>query len=375
MAFASSRRRVLRAAAAAAIAPSLLARAASTAAKSITVAQIVDVSTAQQDVSKDMLIGSRAAWQDINAKGGIHGWQIKHTTFDVDGTAASLQAAVRSAVQDPVCVAISATAGERAALEVVNQLRGLNAPIAHVAPWLQNSNVDIDERTFPIFAARQEQLSHSLRVLTEQGVQEVGLIFATDTEYKLYRDEFDRIGQNLKFKMRNFPPLGEVAQIGRKLTPDTPAILVFVGGTPEIISFMQGMEAQQRQRYLVALADVNLQTLNQLGGNRKTPVIGTQVVPVLSSPVNVVRQYRAVLGKFFDEPPTPLSLAGFIAARYTADVLEGINGVPTRPNVLAAFQRRELMDVGGFRVSYSPQRRSAGFVAQSMLTADGRMIS
>ena len=63
-------------------------------AKPVTVAQIVDTSTEQQDVSKDFLIGSRAAWQDINSKGGLRGRPVQHTSIEVDGTPASLRAAV-----------------------------------------------------------------------------------------------------------------------------------------------------------------------------------------------------------------------------------------------------------------------------------------
>ena len=65
------RRRVLVGAAAFAVAPALLAQPAKAAARSVLVAQIVDTSPTQQDVSKDFLIGSRAAWQDINLKGGF----------------------------------------------------------------------------------------------------------------------------------------------------------------------------------------------------------------------------------------------------------------------------------------------------------------
>lgn len=373
-----SRRLLLRGAALLALPSAAIAQPAIATGKTkapITIAQIVDISTDQQDVSKDIMTGSRAAWQDINARGGIGGRPVKHATFEVDGTPAGMRAALKSIADDSTCIAMVGTAGERAALDAVNQLAALSLPIAHVAPWLQNSTLEIDERTFPIFAARQEQLTHALRVLTEQGVQEVGAIYATDADYRLYRQEFERIAQNIKLRLRAFAPGPDLSQMGRKLTPDTPAILIFVGGTPEIISFMQGMESQQRQRYLVALADVNLQTLIQMGANRKTPIIGTQVVPVLSSNFSVVRRYRTVLTKLFDEPPTPLSLAGFIAAQYTHQVLSSMDGPFTRASVLAAFNRREFADVGGFRVTYSPQRRSAGFVAQSMLTADGRMIS
>jgi hypothetical protein len=147
-----------------------------------------------------------------------------------------------------------------------------------------------------------------------------------------------------------------------------------VGGTPELAEFTQGLEKQARQRYVVALADVNLQTMLQMGAARNTPVIATQPVPLVNASLPVVRSYRETLSRLFDEPPTPLSLAGFIAARYTYEVLNDVDGPMTRQSVLAAFQRRTRFDVGGFSISFNPQRRSGSYVTQSMMTIDGRLI-
>jgi ABC-type branched-subunit amino acid transport system substrate-binding protein len=339
-----------------------------------TIAQVVDTSIAQQDVSKDIMIGSKAAWQYINSLGGIQGHQINHATFKVDGTPQSVQSALQAIYDDSSCIAISAAAGERAALELVNQIRERKVVMANIAPWLQNSALEVDDRTFPIFAGRQEQLSHALHNLVEHGVRDVGAIYATEQDMRQYREDIDRLATNLKLKLKTFEPNGDVATLGRQLTPDTPVILLFVGGTPEIMAFMQGA-GNLKQRYIVALADVNLQTLIEIGSQRTTSVIGTQVVPVMSSSLPVVRQYKTTLAKYFDEPPSALSLAGFIAARYTFEVLNSMDGSMTRANVLATFQKRSVVDVGGFRVSYGNSRRSGNFVAQSMLTADGRLIS
>jgi hypothetical protein len=103
-------------------------------------------------------------------------------------------------------------------------------------------------------------------------------------------------------------------------------------------------------------------------------VIATQAVPMVNAALPIVRRYREVLARLFDEPPVALSLAGFIAAQYTCEVLGEVEGVPTRASVLAAFQHRREVDLGGFRVSFDAQRRSATFVTQSMLTADGRVV-
>ena len=146
-----------------------------------------------------------------------------------------------------------------------------------------------------------------------------------------------------------------------------------MGGTPELVQFTQGLERQQRQRYIVGLADVNLQTLLQMGGGRTTPVIVTQAVPLTTASQPIVRQYRDVFGRLFDEPPVPLSLAGFIAARYTYEVLKDVDRL-SRASALAAFQRRAAIDVGGYTVLYGARRRAGTYVTQSMLTQDGRVI-
>jgi hypothetical protein len=239
---------------------------------------------------------------------------------------------------------------------------------------LQNSSADVDERTFPIFAARQEQIAHAIKSLAVVGMQEIGAVYASSREYALYRDDLERTAAALKVRLQSYRADGDLDRLGQRLTGQSAAVLLFIGGTPELVQFTQGLEKQSRQRYVVALADVNLQTLMQMGAARNTPVIATQAVPMVTDSMAVVRAYRDTLGRLFDEPPAPLSLAGFIAARYTFEVLSDVDGALTRQTALAAFQRRSPVDVGGFRVSFNRERRSASFVTQSMLTVDGRVI-
>lgn len=344
------------------------------ASRSVVVAQVVDFSPAQQDVSKDFLIGSRAAWQDINARGGIRDRQVQHLALETDGTPASLRAALDSVRDNPSCVVLSGSVGDQIASQIATPSRQGRLDIAHAAPWLQNSSLEIDDKTFPIFAARQEQIAYALKTLSVMGLKELGAIYATAQDHTAYRAEVERIATGMQLKLQSFQGEGDLRMLGQKLTPGTPAVLLFVGGTPELAAFTQGLEKQARQRYVVALADVNLQTMLQMGAARSTPVIATQPVPLVNASLPVVRSYRETLARLFDEPPAPLSLAGFIAARYTYEVLNDMDGPLTRQSALVAFQRRSSLDIGGFRVSFNPQRRSGSYVTQSMMTVDGRLI-
>lgn len=212
------------------------------------VVQIVDTSIGQQDVSRDFLIGSHAAWQDINARGGIRGRTIEHITLETDGSLASLRTAIDTLRGLPQCVALCGTAGDRAATQLVSLLRHEALDIAHVAPWLLNSELDGDERTFPIFAPREEQIAHALRSLSVMGVAELGAVYASAQEHEMYRPEVERTAAGLKIRLRNYGPTNKLKDIGQSLTSETPAILLFLGGTPELVQFTQGIAKQARQR-------------------------------------------------------------------------------------------------------------------------------
>jgi hypothetical protein len=141
-----------------------------------------------------------------------------------------------------------------------------------------------------------------------------------------------------------------------------------------LVQFTRGWSKGNMMRYIIALADVNLQTAQQMIGNRHVPVIGTQSVPVVSSSLPIVRRYRLALAKYYDEPPTSLSLAGYLSARYTAAVLANVREGLSRRAAFEAFARRSSVDLEGFRINYEGGRLQSAFVTQSMLSADGRVL-
>ncbi len=342
--------------------------------RSLTVAQIVDMSTNQIDVSKDFLVGSRTAWQEINARGGLQGNAVKHLVLEVDGTAASLRAAVDTLKSMSQCVAVFGTSGDMAASQLTGILNRELPEIAHVAPWLQNVDAITSNNTFPIFASRQDQIAHAIKSLAVMGISQVGAVYGSTAEYLAYRQDLEKIGRALNLPIVSYNANADLRDLAKSLTVESPRILLFVGGTPELVRFSQGIEKQAAQRYIVAMSDVNLQSIQQMGISRFTPMIATQVVPMVNSTLPVVKAYRAALSRLYDEPATPLSLAGYVAARYTFEVLQNIDGPATRASVMQAFARRNSVDLGGFRIAPDTRSHGTAYVTQSMISTDGRLV-
>jgi hypothetical protein len=63
-----------------------------------------------------------------------------------------------------------------------------------------------------------------------------------------------------------------------------------------------------------------------------------------------------------------------VSARYTFEVMQGIDGPVTRQTALQAFNRRSTLDLGGFRIAPDARYQGTAFVTQSMVAADGRLV-
>ena len=339
-----------------------------------TVFQIVDMSAAQVDVSKDFLVGSRAAWQEINTRGAGKGRLISHQTIEVDGSTASIRTALETVKQHANVVALIGSVGDRVASQLSNILRKEIPDIAHVAPWLQNPKSDLEDNTFAIFATRSEQIAHAVKSLSVMSVTDVGAVYASLAEFASYKDDVNASCAALGLRVQTFGPIDDLSQLGRSLTANSPRILIFLGGSPELLQFSQGMDKQGMQRFIIAMSDVNLQVLQQMGLSKHAHVVATQVVPMVNSSLPLVRSFRETLGRLYDEPPTPLSLSGYTAVRYAYEVFRGIDGPLTRASSLLAFQRRAPLDLGGLRIDPGLRRTGSAFVTQGTISSDGRIV-
>jgi hypothetical protein len=225
--------------------------------------------------------------------------------MEVDSSTASIKAAVQAIKADSHMVAMLGTVASATANQVTEMLSRDLPDVAHVAPWLQTGRSDIGDNTFSIFASRQEQITYALKSLAAMGVQEIGAVYATPAELTGYRGDVEQAAKSMNLSCKHLGPAPDLQQFGRSLNNGSPRILVFLGGTPELAQFSQGIDKQASQRYIVAMSDVNLQTLQQLGLSRHAPVIATQVVPLLNTGVPLVKNFKDVLGRLLDEPPTP----------------------------------------------------------------------
>ena len=109
-------------------------------------------------------------------------------------------------------------------------------------------------------------------------------------------------------------------------------------------------------------------------GAAGTGVVITQVVPFpKDAAIPVVGRYHASLkASAPDAQPGFVSLEGYLVGRAIAAALEKVDGDLTRQAMIDAVQKAGSLDLGGFKLSYSPtSNRGSNEVFLTVIQADG----
>jgi hypothetical protein len=113
----------------------------------------------------------------------------------------------------------------------------------------------------------------------------------------------------------------------------------------------------------------------QLAPGKGVPVILTQVVPnPMRSKLPVVAAYRARLEQLFEEAPSTISLAGYIAGLYAASLAREVGTGLSRETLLAQAGKRTPQDIGGWRVDFREDHRGSRFVNHTLLSPSGEIV-
>lgn len=127
-------------------------------------------------------------------------------------------------------------------------------------------------RLCPMFLPTRAQVTHALKSLASMGVPELAVAYAAGLTRPFGKPQWHKL---LASRTSRCKPSARAHAAGPQ------PIVLFVGGTPELHAFVEKLKLPAgRQCYVIALADVNLQVLAQMGNlPKKVSIVATQTVP------------------------------------------------------------------------------------------------
>lgn len=376
--FSPSRRRLLQAggglAALGCIVPAVAAPSPP-AAGSLRFVQLLDMSPDQQELSRNYATGLRLAWARLSQRQGVLS-RATLVTVETDGSEAAVRAALQPLRGDASVIGLAGAVGDGLALRAIEQARALDLRIAHVAPWMDDARHDADTSVVALFASRDTQLQQAMAAVKGMGIDALQVVLPNEAQRRMYADEIAALGRRLHLRLSIVAPASGqgVATLATALARQT-GVVLFLGTTIELSLLTEALATAGFRRFVFALANVDPATLQQLRPAPAVPLVLTQVVPnAQRSNLACAREYRAALKDLFDEEPTPLSFAGYLAGLYVASLLGRISGAPTRDGLLALVRSRPGADLQGFGTPFLQGTRGSSYVTQTLLRGDGRLI-
>jgi ABC-type branched-subunit amino acid transport system substrate-binding protein len=339
--------------------------------------QCIDSAGDQQELARDYAVGVQLAVQSVKRSGLLQGRELLVQQLSMEASPQGLQQLVQRLRDEPGVLGLVGTVGERLGLACIEATQQAGLPIAHVAPWIADVRFDEVPQVLNLFASRETCLRHALNSLESVGMRGVGLVYDSPATQAGARVDLDRALERLSLRVLSVvaPEQGGVEALVTRSAAALPPVLLFVGGAIELARFARALSGLGLQRYVVSLSDADLTLLQQLGAAKTLPLVLTQVVPnPQTHQALFARDYRRLLDILYDDAPSPLGLAGFVAGRYAAELARRVLANPTRAAFFDEARRRPSVDIDGYPVRFGKDRsRGSSYVTQTMIHRDGRL--
>ncbi len=335
---------------------------------SILFGQSAALSGPARELGRNMNLGIRAAFEEANRSGGIHGRQLRLLVRDDGYEPEAAVANTRELIALGVFGLIGAvgTPTSNAAEPIAS-----GASVPYVGPF---TGADLlrgrDQRFVVNVRASYYQETEEMveRLTADLGFRRIAILYQDDSYGTAgltgVRRALDRRGMKLVGEVTYMRNTVAVKRALLGLLDSDPEAVIIIGAYRPAAHFIKWARKIGMEAVFVNISFVGSNALLEELGRAGDGVVVTQVVPFpRDTGIPVVARYHAAL-KAVDEAGQPgfVSLEGYLAGRLAADALRastapaggGEAARPTREAFLRTLEESGPIDLGGFEVEYGP---------------------
>ena len=346
----------------------------------ITLGQSTALSGPLGDLGQEVLKGSKAYFDALNARGGINGRKIvlisKDDAYDPKKTVENVEAFIAGG-ETFALFGTFGTPNNEALIPVA-----LKAGMPVLMPYTGAPSIRKPELVgvFNLRASYADEAEKLIQHLTTIGFKKIGIAYQNNSFGKEVLT-----AATAALEQRQLKPVAAVsvennasdaAAAATKLLAAQPDALVLgLAGKPtiEIIKNVnQSRKGLQMYALSVLATAGNLKAL----GNDGSGVAISQVVPFPSNTVMpLVRDYQQAMKAAGVNEFSHLSLEGYLNARVVAEGIRRAGRNLSRESLITSLQSINRMDMGGMEIGFGKGASSASkFVELTVINSQGRLV-
>jgi ABC-type branched-subunit amino acid transport system substrate-binding protein len=329
---------------------------------------------------KEIQGGIQAYFDQVNAKGGVHGRKLVLETLDDGYEADKTLANTKRFIAEGRVFALIGYRGTSHVAGVVPLLNDARLPLIAPVTGADSLRSPANRFLFHVKASYGDETEAIVNQFNSFGLKRIAVFYQNDG----YGKE-GLAGVDAAMKARNLTLVAKGA-VERNSSDVTHAVTSIAGANPEAVvviaqfnaasAFVKGMRAVNANPLYMAVSPVEIEQIAKNLGEAARGFAVAQVVPFpwnLGTPL--VREYTKALAGRQDVRVGFASLEGFIAAKVMVEGLRRAGAQPTREKLVAALEGMRDFDLGGYIISYArDNHRGSRYVDLIVIGKDGRFL-
>jgi ABC-type branched-subunit amino acid transport system substrate-binding protein len=310
-----------------------------------------------------MRLGIKAAFDEVNAKGGVHGRKLELVSLDDGYDPDRSVAQTKKLIEEEKVFALIGAVGTPTTTATVPIARAAKVPFIGPftgAQFLRDSTL---ENVINVRAGYAAEAEAWVKHLTQDlNIKNIALFYQDDSfgrsgldgvKKALARREMELVAEGT-FE-RNTVAVKTALVALRRAEPEA---VVMVGPYKPCAEFIKLARKSNFNPVFVNISFVGASALAQELGPDGEGVIVSQVVPFpWDTSVKAVAEYQAAI-KALDRKADPdfVSLEGYLAGRLAIEALSNAGSSPTRIAMIEIIKKIGRFDIGGLTMTFGPQK-------------------
>ncbi|SFV07211.1 ABC transporter substrate-binding protein [Pseudoduganella namucuonensis] len=315
-------------------------------------------------LGKGMRAGAEAYFKEVNAKGGIHGRQIRLSVADDGYEPNKAVDETLKMIEGEKVFALFGHVGTPTANAVIPIVKELDVPLVGLFTGAMSLRQPVTKQIFNVRASYDDEAETLVAHFVAQGAKSVAVFYQDDgfglavlsgTE-KALKQRGMAVAARGTFE-RNTVAIntGLAAMLNAK-----PDAIVMVGPYTPLAAFVKAARAAGLKSQLATVSFVGTDSLVSQVGKDGDGVVISQVVPFPhDDTLAVTAECRALVAKHTGEPFGFVNFEGCLTARVMAAALEKSGKAPTRATLMQTLEAMKGVDLGGMAVSFAPDNHQA----------------
>lgn len=348
--------------------------------KTIVVGSTFDASGPTKETMKGVSEGSRIYIEQLNARGGINGRQLKVVELDDAFKPDAALANAQRLVADRETVALFQVQGTGSVAKVGPWAK--EQGIAVLAPYTGAANLqeEVGSTLFFTRASYRAESEQIMRHAASLGIKNVGVVFWSNPFGTTNMPLIEAAAQKYGITVVGRAPLSadgknalEAATTAAQWK-DVQAIVNLTGGK-SATAFLKAYRPSKLGVYNYFFSVISRELLVGELGPLSRGLIVVQVTPwPWGSETGLQREFRVAMKQAGKDKFDYYTYEGYMNAKVLAEVLKNSGVMPTRESVIKAARAMRL-DFGGVHViNFKEGNAGSSFTEITMLSGEGRFI-